>query len=212
MGNLNIYVNGILTDRLNAIGHKDRLENMIGRPVQLFYNHTEGVLNDLLECVKSRNGTADISQYLASHLVVESREKETIRLFCHSQGGLIVEDALYILPDNIRQKIELIAFATAQTSEPGQLKHAEYFYNSNDILLSTGVFKYGEDWQGVLYKRESNFEVDLNSDGSEAEDYISDPIKEHDFIESYLNKFLEFKGIGNSLFCKLIANAEHVKQ
>jgi hypothetical protein len=96
-----LFVNGILTDeeveQLNAA----YLADLFHRPVTIIQNSTDGLLDDLRECVDEkafgRTGEATTTAFPAIYDAIKDENKERVVLVAHSQGTLIAAVVLRLM-------------------------------------------------------------------------------------------------------------------
>ncbi len=125
---VNLYVNGVNTTKEKADESIKRLTGLIGEPIEPFYNETSGLLADVtFEVIPGWiTGPTSIADQLhskldeiiqkeyysldrddESELLVGNEIVDTIRIFCHSQGGLITANAISLLAEANRKIIEV---------------------------------------------------------------------------------------------------------
>lgn len=250
---VNLYVNGIDTDEGTAKAQANKISGMIGEKVDYFHNKTDGILFDLAEVFTGwLTGATEASEGLKTKLEQLIKPKsyeldnkgenplliensvETIRIFCHSQGGLVTANAIELFNNTDETKLNYIgyrklfkiyAFASAQTHMPSGCGHFELFFNRHDFLYDLIHQVYDTNW-GPRYIRSPKLEKDPNydefddgtgdignGDTSEFPGFIRpDGFEEHFFVESYLKKYSEFKDFEKSEFYKLLSRPSRLKK
>jgi hypothetical protein len=234
---INLYVNGVATDAGKAQTQANRISGMIGEEVESFHNETGGLLSDSIQVLDGwltgstqesdklkvrleqliRPKSYELDNKGKTPLLIENGSIDTIRIFCHSQGGLITANAINLFdnedenePNYIgyRKLFRVYAFASAQNHMPSGCGHYEFFFNRFDFLYDFHNGNYEENW-GQHYIRIPEIEVDLNFDGADADTefagyILPDNIAEHDFLNSYLDKYSEFENYKKSEFYRLL--------
>jgi hypothetical protein len=231
---VNLYVNGVDTDNSTATTQARNLMGLLGEPVELFYNKTNGLLSDLFsealpgwligptqiandfygklnEIIQKEYYNLDYDD--ESELLVGNDIVDTIRIFCHSQGGLITANAISLLDEVDRKLIRVYAFASPQPFEPNGCGHYEYFWNKYDILKTHNFDKHQVNW-GPRFDRHlpEPIEDPESPDEGPIEYIYPEGIPEHDFLKSYLGKLEEFEEYRESEFFKLIKKTSRLEK
>jgi len=158
LGEVWIQVNGVCTDRDVQSSLGKMIAEMFHREVLLFWNPTQGMLFDLIECMMGRtfNGMTYISDQLADVLESELTRPEIkkIVLLAHSQGAIIASNAISVLIErNVRDicKLEVYTFGSAADSfketvsenpfngEKYSVPYYGHFANDGDVIAKIGV-------------------------------------------------------------------------
>jgi len=151
-----MQVNGVCTDREFQGSVGEIIAELFQRDIMLFWNPTQGMLFDLIECMMGRtfNGLTTIGQELAKSLEIElkRKEKSKVVLLAHSQGAIIASNAISTLVDRKvleLEKLEVYTFGSAADSfrqmeietSDGKKKVPlyEHFANHGDLIAQIGV-------------------------------------------------------------------------
>lgn len=168
------FINGVATDtdvlRLNG----RYLARIFGRPIELIYNPTRGLLADLAECMTGRtfayaSDTADYALERVSD-ALSDRDSERVILMGHSQGGIIVANVVKGLvarfggnPD-VMGKLEVYTFASASDEivldeelslAERLVPFVEHFANTGDLVARLGVLSRRLEIPGRVFTREA---------------------------------------------------------
>ncbi len=120
-----LFVNGILTDADVAQLNATYLADLFHRPITVVQNATDGLLDDLSECVSEkafdRTGEAATVAFPAIYDAITDAEKQRVVVIAHSQGTLIAAVVLRLMkliyrpdghagarasvPDSVRQAV-----------------------------------------------------------------------------------------------------------
>lgn len=168
-GNVNsniIYVNGILTDLNDLREHMNCLGKAFNSDIKAFHNETGGVLIDLIESSYDRGmmERTPLSEAIAKEILAKLEiSKEDIHLIGHSQGAILLNNALEIVQDEC--KFEDLSRLNFYTFGAG-LKHCilnnnitiEHFANEGDLIPNMGILNKESDVEhtGTLYTREAS--------------------------------------------------------
>jgi len=157
---LTIYVNGICSTIEMALYQVSWLERLIGKPITLAYNYTDGFLIDLYECMQDRtrikNSTTLASKKLAEYLKCNMECYEEINIIRFSQGCLITGRALELLIENNvglnLNKINYTTFANPvkELDLPREIS-VEHFINKDDPIANIGIIEYSKSITGKKY-------------------------------------------------------------
>jgi len=153
-----LQVNGVCTDRDVQTSLGKLIAEMFHREVILFWNPTQGMLFDLIECMMGRtfNGMTYIGVQLADVLEGELLRPEITKLvlIVHSQGAIIASNAISVLlKRNVKDicKLEVYTFGSAADSfaettavnplngEKQMVPYYEHFANDGDVIAKIGV-------------------------------------------------------------------------
>lgn len=153
-----LLINGVLTDPRLVLSYRQRLSEMFLRPLTLVYNPTNGLLRDSVEAVIGRalNVGSEPAKRLraALHNQLLDEQVDRVLVIAHSQGAIIVSNALDLLfaDEATRahlQKLEIYTFGGAadeMTTErapdhAGYIPHVENFANERDPIARMGVLQ-----------------------------------------------------------------------
>ena len=190
-----IYVNGILTTEKDAIKQQKALENTLNKKVGVFYNQTGGLIIDLLESSYGRNleKHSAASESVASSIIDKlNNTTENLTLIGHSQGAIILNNALEIvqdaLPEKQLKKLTFITFGGALNKcDLNDNISVEHFVNKDDPVPNLGLLRKGKVHSGDIYERDATG---------------------HFFVRDYLHPFKKGEFGGNSNFYKLLGKKE----
>jgi len=197
-----IYVNGVNTTLKKAVGHCEKLTKILGYLVDCHFNVSMSLPVDLLESLYNR------WHYLNfllpdTPLVKELAERIEVRInsgchdiviLGHSQGCVIVANALKRLSAENRKYCSAILFAPTNTQEPTGLKTVEYFLNDKDWVISALPGNYIQ--KGVKSVKSFFGETGKRKHGR----VFLRAGQGHSFIEDYIDVIQEFDGYPDSLF------------
>lgn len=179
-----LYVNGIDTTLREGIMQKRAIAFRLNRAVALFHNPTEGFFADLRESAWNKW----MSWWKPSAIVTEAIkiivEKEPRYLIGHSQGCMIILNALCHIPEGLRRGIKCSFFASPKVMEVTGVS-TEYFANTRDPVLSH------IPGSALLERWRKLDEKIMIRKG-----------RGHNLIVDYLPALYEFKGFGSSIFEK----------
>lgn len=182
------YVNGIRTGALEAEYQAEIIGELTGSPVTSFHNPTSGFIEDLKESFWNKW----LWWYRPSKIVRDLAEAIQIArpryLIGHSQGCLIILNALRSLPIEYRWGLRCILFASPKVVEIESVS-TEYFANEGDKVITYII---GSSLNSAL--------------GNLHESIYTRPGGGHNFIESYIEPVREFDGFKQSMFAELIEN------
>ena len=145
------FLNGPGGDKPLLQANGDALAELFGRKINLLHNASEGLINDLLECVTGKTGlnSGRTATSLCKLLEVELRQRNKVVLIAHSQGASISFHAIDKLAERLRKagrdlsllgKLELYTFGAACTDRtlPAEV-YAEHFANAHDVIANVGI-------------------------------------------------------------------------
>eukprot|EP01113_Clastostelium_recurvatum_P037307 TRINITY_DN5434_c3_g1_i1.p1 TRINITY_DN5434_c3_g1~~TRINITY_DN5434_c3_g1_i1.p1 ORF type:complete len:389 (-),score=110.02 TRINITY_DN5434_c3_g1_i1:2-1168(-) len=101
-----MFVNGLCCDtnltRCNAL----HLSETFNKRIFVFYNPTQGIIFDLIECMLGLVSSTRIGARLGKDLILQLRTKKKVVLCAHSQGSIIATEAVawIIKESNIDKK------------------------------------------------------------------------------------------------------------
>lgn len=132
------FINGVANSKEDALGHITYLMNLvsdIGMGIHLTYNNTRGLLVDAAEALfLNYHGISRVAAELRErwttfHNVNQNFPYQKILHICHSAGALHTKIALQGLPEEIRNRVIVIAVAPA-TVVPKKLCYDSFNYCS----------------------------------------------------------------------------------
>ncbi len=145
------FLNGPAADKRLLQVNGDALAELFGRKINLLYNASEGLVNDLLECVTGRTGlhSSRTATTLCKLLEAELRHRDKVVLIAHSQGASIAIHAMERLAERLRksgrdegmlEKLEFYSFgmASCEHTLPDAV-YAEHFANAHDVIANLGI-------------------------------------------------------------------------
>jgi len=96
-----LFINGIMTNDALARQNAAYLADLFHRPITLIENSTDGVLEDLVECVREksfgRNAEATEKAFPAIYEALKDPEKRRVVVIAHSQGTIIASAVLRLM-------------------------------------------------------------------------------------------------------------------
>ena len=150
-----IYVNGILTNKAGQSSDLQAIADKSGAKAIGIHNSTEGVVKDLLQCVKDKldKGTNPAVDTLADTVYSELKAGKDVHLMGYSQGGLITARALFDVEQRLRiedgmskgdtekmmGRINVETFGAASTKYPDGPKYVHYINNRDVVPTVTGL-------------------------------------------------------------------------
>ncbi len=194
-----IFVNGISTELIEAHKLAEELESLTHLSIKLFYNPADGAFTDLLECLWSRylgffkprvftQRLASEIKWTLQHL---SKDKD-LHIFAHSQGCMVVMNALHTLPKEKLSRIHVHLFAVTNLYQVDGLKHCESFLNEDDYVVANLVIgaTLARIWRRLIKfwinKKDNRGPIYYRREGG------------HALKESYLDVISEFHGYTES--------------
>lgn len=149
------FVNGPGADKPLLQANGDALAEIFGRKINLLHNVSEGLVNDLLECVTGKTGlhSSRTATSLCKLLEVELRQRNKVVLIAHSQGASIAFHAIDKLAERLRKagrdlsllrRLEFYTFGAAYSDRalPEEV-YAEHFANAHDVIANVGILACG---------------------------------------------------------------------
>lgn len=187
-----VYMNGIITPYALALHQSNILARMLGEPVELVHNETEGIRKDLLECSEGREGiinqvTQDAIDAIKDKLTYEG----DLTIVAHSQGAIVMTTALQALYEELSatelRRIKFVTFGAGigDCVLPDYI-FTEHFANALDPVTHLGLQSDDFALTGTLY-------VKKDTTG-------------HFFIADYLIPIVNGETFGNSEFEKRLIN------
>jgi len=161
-----IEVNGICTDREFQETNGKHIAAIFQREIKLFWNPTQGLLFDLIECMMGRtfNGLTLVAKKLGMILEEELKRNdiEKVVLIAHSQGAIIASNAIAkLIHHKVKEidKLEVYTFGSAADSFSETCEHGkkapyyEHFANTGDLVAKIGVLH----WMFTNYKHRNRY-------------------------------------------------------
>ena len=188
-----IYVNGINTSREEAEKNRYEIEGICHQRTKLIWNESASIATALLESFWGRWFFWLKSTKIAEEVKakVEEYYPGSVHLVGHSQGCIIINNALRLMKPFDRSMIKVTFFAATNIYESKEPLY-EYFINDADPvvdgLIGTGFvslfrrLKPNTRMKGKIYMRRG---------------------MGHSFINDYLNHLPDFTGYDESNFYKL---------
>ena len=194
-----IYVNGILTDLNDLREHMNCLGKAFNSDIKAFHNETGGMLIDLIESSYDRGELerTPLSEAIAKEILAKLElSKENLHLIGHSQGAILLNNALEIVQEQCEfEDLKRLNFYTFGAGLKNCILNnninIEHFANNGDLVPNLGILNKDNkvEHTGTLYTREASG---------------------HSFIENYLIPLREGKFGTDSKFYNLI-NTESVQ-
>jgi hypothetical protein len=145
-----IMVKGVFNENITGVEDARSVANILGVPVTVVSNKTEGLVSDAGETYDYRHGMQDIATYnLERSMEDELRAGNKVRAFVHSEGGALAESAVNGLKEHLIEigqeqllnNLEVITLGGANhpaAKWPDDIKVLDVA-NPNDII----PFKFG---------------------------------------------------------------------
>tara|TARA_Y100001960_G_scaffold328546_1_gene417578 strand:- start:2190 stop:3116 length:927 start_codon:yes stop_codon:yes gene_type:complete len=191
-----IYVNGILTDLNDLREHMNCLGKAFNSDIKAFHNETGGVLIDLIESSYDRGELerTPLAEAMAKEILAKlEMSKEDLHLIGHSQGAILLNNALEIVQDECKfEDLSRLHFYTFGAGLKNCILnnniHIEHFANEGDLIPNMGILNKDSEVEhtGDLYTRKANG---------------------HYFLENYLMPLREGKFGTDSKFYNLVNTA-----
>ena len=150
-----IYVNGIGTGKGGQSNELQSIADKSGMRAIGIHNATEGIVSDLLQCVKDKldKGKNPAVDTLADTVYSELKAGREVHLMGYSQGGLITARALFDVERRLRMedgmsrpqveqlmsKLSVETFGAASTRYPDGPKYVHYINNADAVPTLTGL-------------------------------------------------------------------------
>lgn len=163
------FINGVATDQTIATWNGQALADLFQRPINVIFNPTNALILDLIECAFDRtfNWPTEIAKYAVAALAPALRSKKKVVVIAHSQGGIIISSALYLMLNNYKRckahlgKLEIYTFACPademasmsvcikeqlDTKRERRLApYLEHFANRHDLICRLGILRRSND-------------------------------------------------------------------
>jgi hypothetical protein len=161
-----IYVNGICSTIDMSIYQKDWFEKILKKPVTLCYNHTDGFILDIYECMQDRTyrdeGMSISVLNLKNYILDNLENYKKVEIIGYSQGCLITGRAIEEVVNEIKDK-ELLnkiyyrtfANPTTKLNLPKNIK-VEHFINNDDLVANIGIIEHKKYINGKKYYQDKS--------------------------------------------------------
>jgi hypothetical protein len=145
------FMNGPGADKRLLQANGDALAELFGHKINLLYNASEGLVNDVLECVTGRTGlhSSRTATTLCKLLETELRHRRKVVLVAHSQGATIAMHAIERLAERLRKsgrdedllaRLEFYSFGAGSSDHVlPEAVYAEHFANAHDVIANVGI-------------------------------------------------------------------------
>lgn len=138
-------INGINTSLHESIQHAEYLAQFAqDLSVTWVHNHSNGAPVDVAECmllnysgISPNTESLERKEWIAFHEANQDNPEAKLLQFCHSQGAIHTKNALMSVPEEIRQRIIVVAIAPAAII-PRELCHASFNYASKKDKIYLG--------------------------------------------------------------------------
>jgi len=129
-----VYVNGILTSRVNAQIAGEAIGALYEAPVYTVWNPTDNWHRDLLQVVAvNKSNTPDVTTALVIKTLRQRlRSHMFVTLIGHSQGAAVVSSALSHLTKAERSRVDVITFGGAALTYPVGARSVRVVVNVQD--------------------------------------------------------------------------------
>jgi len=149
-----LFVNGVGMDNELGTSNARHLSRIFKRKIEFVHNPTHGLFFDLIECVIGRtfNKLTPPGRELFKTLrkTLPNRDYSKIVLIGHSQGGIILSEALDFILFDVKfhtylEKLEVYTFASAADEHPyitigdQTFPFYEHYANDGDLVCKSGV-------------------------------------------------------------------------
>jgi pimeloyl-ACP methyl ester carboxylesterase len=194
------FVNGIKNGVGEATQATNYLMRVLNGGIELIYNPTDSLLCDGWEAFRGRW----FYRFMSTGITKKVHERimaalnapncEQVVLIGHSQGTVIIANAVRLIPEHLRHRIHCILFAPVNTQEPPG-GYVEYFLNDADLVVKSLPGRYmRKAWVGFkgIFKSQHKRGPVFRRDGYG-----------HSLITSYLNHRFSFKKYSKSYFAFL---------
>ncbi len=136
------FINGMNTKYEEGIGHTGHIKNLAdGASIEWFYNHSNSWPVDLGEIfLLSYSGfspkSADVisKQLIQFHVENENNPHAKYLMFTHSMGNIIMKNVLLKLPQEIRDRVIVVAIAPAVIIPEGLCYRSHHYASKKDIV------------------------------------------------------------------------------
>jgi hypothetical protein len=136
------FINGMSCSRLDSIEHAKYLQRLSPNNASIdgVYNHSNFVLDPFEAFFLNYLGNSPVTQDLLTQQWTEFHEQNKDRPFakilhfCHSQGALHTKNALLRLPEEIRQRVIVVAIAPAAVVSSDLCYQASNYASKEDLV------------------------------------------------------------------------------
>lgn len=176
-----LLINGVATPRRIAQANARRLCSMMGRPVTLVHNPTDGVGVDLVECALGKVKLGPDKWETVPRQLLDDTLEAALRaapasgvkrvvLIAHSQGTIIAANAIDDLVAKVdagdaelgtlmRELLEVYCFATCcHRFNAAHLRHVEHICNEHDFVARLGALSPTPWWRDYRDGRKMHIE------------------------------------------------------
>ncbi len=191
-----LYMNGIVVPYALAVHQKNILSQLLGEPVELVHNETEGLKKDLLECAEGREGVINRVARDAIDVIKDKlKHPGDLTVVAHSQGAIVLTTAIQQLSREV--SVDLLGRIKFVTFGAGvghcvlpEAVFTEHFANSRDPVAHLGLLSDAFDLTGEVFLRKATG---------------------HFFVADYLLPMAEGDTFGNSAFEQRISKKRVLK-
>jgi hypothetical protein len=133
-------INGIDNTYEDALGSAKYLQQLAcGHELRFLYNSTNGPIVDVAEtalnfCGATFNAGELIKEWTDFHIAQKDNPKAKCLHICHSQGGAITKAALLKVPEEVRNRVMVIAIAPASVITKNLCFRAVNYASKHDIV------------------------------------------------------------------------------
>jgi hypothetical protein len=133
------FINGINTTSEEAFNHAEMLSNYSQSNIHGVYNKTFGIMNDLLRASEELEGKyiSKASNLLKEEWInfLKQDDKNTYLQIGHSEGTIIIRNALEETQEEYRKKITVLAIAPAAYIDEELCKSVSHFRSRDFVPL-----------------------------------------------------------------------------
>lgn len=99
-------LNGVATTNEKAISTGNDIRLMHGTPVEVIYNQTDGLPQDLVESLRTKSGNFSntFTQVASRSIANDLANGEQVRVFAHSEGAALTEASIYPIKAELQQR------------------------------------------------------------------------------------------------------------
>ena len=146
-----IFVNGILTNETLLEQNKHLLKKIFNRPINCIHNNTDSLIMDLIECgIGKVSDDLTESAFLTLSIIIKKvldNKIDKLVIICHSQGSIIVSQALRNLEkfglnrNEYLKKLEIFTFANCSSDMryiKDEYPYMEHIANEHDLVAKMG--------------------------------------------------------------------------
>lgn len=98
--------NGVATTNEKAISTGNDIRLMHETPVEVIYNQTDGLPQDLVESLRTKSGNFSntFTQVVSRRIANDLANGEQVRVFAHSEGAALTEASIYPIKAELQQR------------------------------------------------------------------------------------------------------------